>query len=280
MRKTLCRSAKPWWNGTYNGTIHRLPSGEIVRADALDFLASLKPESADLIFLDPPFNLGKVYGRASHKRDRLDNTEYATFMDRVLLECINILKPGGALFLYHIPKWAASFTYILGQHLQFRHWIAISMKNGFVRGNYLYPAHYALLYYSKGLPGHFRRPKTPLQRCRHCAGLIKDYGGYKQFVSDGVNLSDIWDDISPVRHIKYKHRRANELPYDIASRILSIAGFSGGILVDPFVGTGTSILAAITHDMSFVACDRDTASIKVAIRRVLASREFIKKGQS
>ncbi len=54
---------------------------------------------------------------------------------------------------------------LLEQHLDFRHWIAISMKNGFVRGDHLYPAHYALLYYTKGKPESFNRPKVPKPIC-------------------------------------------------------------------------------------------------------------------
>src|SRR2546422_6918695 len=97
---------------------------------------------------------------------------------------------------------------LLQGELPFRHWIAISMKGGFARGQYLYPAHYALLYLTKGQPGRFHRPKIDPPHCKKCGALLKDYGGYKKFISNGINLSDIWDDVSPVRHNRYKHRRA------------------------------------------------------------------------
>ena len=58
---------------------------------------------------------------------------------------ISALKPGAALFIYHLPVWALRLGAYVNNSLIFRHWISVSMKNGFVRGKKLYPAHYALL---------------------------------------------------------------------------------------------------------------------------------------
>ena len=68
----LTRSRRSWWKGEYRGIILRLTSGEIVCDDALEFLNSLKEQCADIVFLDPPFNLGKKYGTSSRKDDLLE----------------------------------------------------------------------------------------------------------------------------------------------------------------------------------------------------------------
>jgi site-specific DNA-methyltransferase (adenine-specific) len=77
-------------------------------------------------------------------------------------------------------------AYHLAAHLEakgllFRHWIAVSMKGTFPRGKKLYPAHYALLYFTKGLPATFNRDEVrqPVPACRHCGGDVKDYGGHR-----------------------------------------------------------------------------------------------------
>src|SRR5438132_6118359 len=126
--------------------VYNLPKGDIVCGDALDFLNSLHDKSADIIFLDPPFNLGKRYGKNGAKADLIQQDAYFKYLSSVLERCAAVLKDGGALYLYHIPRWAFKFANVLEEHLTFRHWIAISMKNGFVRGASLYPAHYSLLY--------------------------------------------------------------------------------------------------------------------------------------
>jgi len=266
--KIVMKSRKKWWKRFYEGNVYRHKTGEIIRSDALKFLESLRNGCADIVFLDPPFNLGKRYGRNGRAADRKNEHEYLKYMKQIIKRSAEILRRGGVLYLYHIPKWAIQLAPVIEKHLQFRHWIAISMKNSFVRGKHLYPAHYALLYYTKGEPTVFNRPKIPLPLCRKCRKELKDYGGYRKYLGDGINLSDVWDDISPVRHSKYKHRSANELPQDITDRIVTISGVRGGLLIDPFVGSGTSLVSAIKQGMEFVACDSDRTSVAVAVKRI------------
>lgn len=245
--------------------IQETPNGIITCLDAITFLRSLNDESVDIIFLDPPFNLNKKYGKISDKRN---DKEYEAEINLVLERSAQVLKPGGSLFLYHIPKWAIVFVNTLLSFLTFQHWIALSMKNGFVRGKRLYPAHYALLYFTKGNASHFKRPKILPQRCRHCDSLIKDYGGYKDFISDGINLSDFWEDTSPVRHKKYKNRVANELPEIIPMRITQISGFEGAILVDPYAGSGTSAVVCKKNNIFYMCNDIERENAKLIKERI------------
>ena len=268
MTRRSTRPASQWWQDECPAVACRFPDGEVVCDDALHFLSLLKPECASVVLLDPPFNLGKTYGRRNKSADRLDDQCYFDYISGVIQKSKEVLRPGGALFLYHIPRWAVKFAPVLGNDMLFRHWIAVSMKNGFPRGKYLHPAHYALLYYTKGQPSRFSRPKTDPATCRHCGGLVKDYGGYKKFVEHGVNLSDVWEDISPVRHRKYKHRRSNELPMKIPNRVMEISGMRGGLLIDPFSGSGPALIAARKGGMFFVGCDRDRTTLSLARKRL------------
>ena len=63
----------------------------------------------------------------------------------------------GAFFIYALPAIAIRFAQSMGKSLSFRHWIAVMMKGTFSRGKKLYPAHYGLLYYTKGEPKTFNR---------------------------------------------------------------------------------------------------------------------------
>lgn len=252
-------------------------NGDIVCMDALRFLDSLEESVADIVFLDPPFNLGKVYGNGSANRDKLRDDKYLVFIEAVIERSVAVLKDGGALYLYHIPKRALQFTPVLEKNLTFRHWIAVSMKNGFPIPNHLYPAHYALLYYTKGKPQVFHRPKLPPQLCRHCKKQVKDYGGKKEFIKDGLNLSDFWDDLSPVRHRRHKNRPSNELPLAIPHRVVEMSGQPGGLLVDPFAGAGTAVIAACEQSMRFVACDREAEYCRTISDRLKTMQDAPRK---
>ncbi len=115
------------------------------------------------------------------------------------------------------------------------------MKNTYPRGNILYPAHYSLLYYTKGMPKTFHKLRVPIPVCRHCGREIKDYGGHRDKLNPkGLNLTDFWEDTSPVRHSKFKKRVANELKPIIPRRAIEISTNPGEIVLDPFGGGGST----------------------------------------
>jgi site-specific DNA-methyltransferase (adenine-specific) len=198
------------------------------------------------VFADPPFNIGKLYGNGDVSDD-LHKADYLRWCYAWLDESVRILKPGAAIFVYILPQWGFHFAGHLEQSgLLFRHWIAVSMKGTFPRGKKLYPAHYALLYFTKGEPRCFNKIRLPIPACRHCGGDIKDYGGHRKFLNPlGLNLTDIWEDTSPARHQKFKSRwHINELKPMIPGRCFEIATEEGDLVVDPFGGGGSSYEAA------------------------------------
>jgi site-specific DNA-methyltransferase (adenine-specific) len=214
--------------------------GVLFHADCLDLLSHIKSESVHCVFADPPFNLGKQYNNGF--RDRWSEKEYFAWCERWLDECMRVLAPGGALFVYALPRLAYHFAAYLDDALEFRHWVALSMKGTFPRGQRLYPAHYALLYFTKGAPRVFNKVRLPIPICRHCGGDLKDYGGHRKYLNPkGLNLTDFWEDTSPNRHRRSKARPGvNELKPLIPARAIEISTTPGDIVLDPFGGGGST----------------------------------------
>jgi len=220
--------------------------GVLYRTDCMNVLRALDDDVIDCIFADPPFNLGKIYGEGE-VRDDLAAHEYLKWCYGWLRESVRVLKPGGSIFVYNIPKWSFRLaSFLEDEGMLFRHWIALTMKGTFPRGRKLYPAHYSLLYFTKGDPSTFNKVRMPIPTCRHCGGDIKDYGGHKKFLNPaGLNLTDFWEDTSPARHSKVKARwHVNELKPMIAARCFQIASNPHDIVMDPFGGGGSSYEAA------------------------------------
>lgn len=243
-----------------NGECFTSKTGIIYHGDCLELLRVTKPETIDCVFADPPFNLKKYYGPKAP--DNTSSEQYLSWCEQWINECIRVLKPGGAFFVYHIPKWALQLGFIIGdQQMVFRHWIAISMKNNYPRGNQLYPAHYALLYFTKGKQKAFNKLRIPIPVCRHCGKEIKDYGGYRNKLrAEGLNLSDFWEDISPVRHRKFKKREANELNPIIPERAILISTRPKDIIFDPFGGGGSSYIVAEKNERFWIGSEIEDCS--------------------
>jgi len=216
--------------------------GRLYHGDCLSVLRAMEPGTVDTIFADPPFNIGKEYG--PRVNDKMSESAYLAWCHSWLALCERALKPGGAMFVYNLPKR----NMLLGAHLSemgmlFRHWIAIEHKSSLPISGKLYPAHYSLLYFTKGKPKTFRKLRTPIELCRHCRGEIKDYGGHRAAMNAaGVNLKDIWTDIPPVRHKKFKPstRSANALSTKLLDRVVEMTTCEGDLVLDPFGGSGTT----------------------------------------
>lgn len=235
--------------------VHQTNLGTLFQEDCLEFLSRLPDGSIDLVFADPPFNLGKDYGKGI--TDERQSEDYLDWCKSWLKECSRALVPGGAIFVYNIPRWNIEIGHILNDlGLTFRHWIAIDIKFGLPIAGRLYPSHYSLLYYTRGKPKTFNRPRVPIPTCRHCGGDIKDYGGHRNKLHpDGLNLTDIWSDIPPVRHRGTKRRGANELSEKLLARVLDIATAPGDVVLDPFGGSGTTYAVAEKMHRRWTGCE-------------------------
>lgn len=252
--------------------------GLLYNTDCFNLFASLRDETLDCIFADPPFNLGKNYGNG-FVTDDLDRDDYLEWCFSWIDEFIRLIKPGGAIFIYSLPQWGYHLAFHLEQGgMIFRHWIALSMKGTFPRGKKLYPAHYALLYFTKGAPKTFNRVRLPIPKCRHCGRDIKDYGGHRKYLNPlGLNLTDFWDDTAPARHQKFKSRwHINELKPMIPSRCIEISTVPGEIVMDPFGGGGSTYEAAQQLNRYWIGSEiGDCSIIKERFERHFAD---LKKG--
>ena len=224
-------------------------------------LPHIKSGVVDTVFADPPFNLGKAYGENCD--DSRPDQVYLTWCKRWITECVRTIKPGGAFFLYNLPKW----NVILGAYLtecgmDFRHWIAIEISACLPITGRLHPSHYRLLYYTKGKPNTFHRIRTPILTCRHCLGEVKDYGGHRGAMNpNGVTLKDVWTDIPPVRHWKFKsrERRANALSTKILDRVVEMSTNPGELVIDPFGGSGTTFAVCEKKGRHWIGAEIDFA---------------------
>jgi site-specific DNA-methyltransferase (adenine-specific) len=105
-----------------------------------------------------------------------------------------------------------------------------------------------------------------VQVCRHCGGEVKDYGGHREALNPkGINLKDVWTDIPPVRHAKFKseNRQANALSTKLLDRVVEMSTLPGDLVLDPFGGSGTTFAVCERKGRRWLGVELDFADVIV-----------------
>ncbi|NMB99169.1 MAG: site-specific DNA-methyltransferase [Thermoanaerobaculaceae bacterium] len=228
-------------------------------------MRQIPDDSIDVTFADPPFNLKKKYNNYSDKR-QVD--EYVAWCQKWLYEMVRITKPTGSIFVHNIPKWLIYFGSYLNEIAIFRHWIAWDAM-GSPLGRTLLPNHYGILYYVKSDDFKFFDIRLLYKRCRKCKYILQDYGGKKnQMHQFGPLVSDVWTDIHRIRHKKRRDEHPCQLPIHLLERLLLMSCDEGDIVLDPFIGTGATAIAAKKMGRRFIGIDIDPKYIQIAERKI------------
>ncbi len=242
---------------------------EVVHGDCIEFMNQVHAQHPngifDLTFADPPYNLAKDY---KVYQDDLAEQKYIEWCNEWLMGMYKTLKPGGALLVLNIPKWAVYHYSFLADKMHFQHWIiwdALSTPSG----KFL-PAHYSLLYFTK--PG--ASPKVNLAESKFidsreyclrasCIKKRKKIGDDKKEV-----ITDIWKDIHRIKHKKDRDNHPCQLPTKLMDRVIQLFTNEGDWVFDPFGGAGTAAISAKMNHRNFTITDLDEHYYKIAKRNL------------
>ncbi|TVR19630.1 MAG: site-specific DNA-methyltransferase [Anaerolineaceae bacterium] len=244
-----------------------METNTVIQGDCLAVLADIPDNSVDVCFADPPFNLGKRY--ATYK-DRLALEAYMDWCEQWLVELVRVTKPTGSILVHNIPRWLTYYAAILNKHAHFRHWIAWDAMSTPL-GKTLLPAHYGILFYSKQpTDTKFYELRAPHKTCRACGAYLKDYGGKKdQMHPFGALVSDVWTDIHRIRHSKRRDgEHPCQLPIHLLERLILMTTDRDDIVLDPFLGTGTTAIAAKKLDRRYVGIELDPVYVNIATEKL------------
>ena len=249
---------------------------QIIHGDSLEVMRSFSDNSVDITFADPPFNLNKKY---NEYKDNKKIDVYLDWSKRWITEMVRVTKPTGSIFVHNVPKWLIYYASFLNDVAFFKNWIAWDALSRPV-GKGLQLNHYGILYYVKDLKKNkFYKIRYPHKRCRKCGYLLKDYGGKKSLLHPfGPLVSDVWTDIHRVRHKKYRDDHPCQLPIHLLERIILMSTDENDIVLDPFVGTGTTAIAAKRLGRRFIGIDIDEKYVNITKDKLLEESSNSKIG--
>ncbi len=243
----------------------------VIQGDALEVLRRIPPESVDLVFADPPYNLDKAYLTYDDEKDR---EAYLAWCNAWLEEYIRVLKPTGSLYVLNLPRWGMHHAAYLNRRLYFQNWIvwdALSEPRGKVM-----PAHYALLFYTKH-PTDFTfnyREVSPIDARDYC--LRTSCKRLRKARGDDQKepLTDIWWDVHRIKHRRYRDYHPCQLPDALLERIIRLSTNPGDIVLDALVGTGTTVVVAAKLGRRYIGIDIDPVYVEITRQKLAQVETF------
>ena len=237
----------------------------IICGDCIKWLSKRREPFADLVFADPPFNIGYKY---DSYRDKKGYDEYLAWTDQWMKACCRVLKPTGSFWVAIGDDYAAEVRLIgreLGLYL--RNWVIWHYTFGQNTKKKFARSHTHLFYWTKSPTEYvFRDMATRVPSDRQAEYNDRRASG------TGKVPDDVWAEFPRVCGT-FRQREGwhpCQMPESILARIIRVCTHPGNVVLDPFAGSGTTLVVAKKtgrHYLGIELSEGYTGNIRQRLRR-------------
>ncbi len=219
---------------------------KIILGDCLEKLKELEDGSIDLIVTDPPYNLGyagrgKINSFDVFANDNVDEEEHNKWFTLVLKEFYRLLKDDTGLYIWIDWRNYARFYMLISGYFDIKNCI-IWDKKSIGMGHRFRFQHEMCIYAEKG--------KATLN--------LKE-----------KNVPDVWS----VYRVKEKYQHPTQKPQELMERCIEYSSKEGDVVLDPFVGSGTTCVAAKDLKRKYIGIELDEKYIKITNERLSGAQD-------
>ena len=239
--------------------------------DFFDGVARLADASVDLVIADPPYGLGKDYGNDS---DRRSGEEYLAFSRRWIDAVLPKLKANGSLYVFLTWQYAPEvFSYLKTRLLMVNEIIwdrRVPSMGGSTRKFSSVHDNIGLFAASRDYYFDVDSVRIPYDAQTKKARSRSIFVG-KKWLEVGYNPKDLWSVSRLHRQHAEREDHPTQKPLAIIERMVLASSPPGGLVLDPFMGSGTSAEAAAKHARRFAGFELNGEYFAIARRRVAAA---------
>jgi len=279
------------------GNAQGIPHNVIEQGDCIEVMARWPAGSVDLVFADPPYNIGYKYDQYEDKRD---DHEYVQWTQQWIDGCTRLLKPTGSFYILIGDEYAAEVRMHLKdlerqRKLAMRNWIVWHYTFG-QNCRVKFNRSHAHLFYCVGsetfsrpikvkandLPFTYNRQAIAVPSARQTTyadaranpkGKLPDDTWYlRPQEADGVYFGPEEDTWYFSRLCgTFKERQGwhpCQLPQSLLDRIVKVSSNEGDMVFDPFAGSGTTLVVAAMLNRRWLGCELSDDYARRALQRV------------
>ncbi|MER1300429.1 DNA-methyltransferase [Ligilactobacillus salivarius] len=233
----------------------------LVHADAFEYLKSLKNESIDIVITDPPYFLsndgfsnsgGKFVSVNKGDWDK-DNGSSEEFYSILLSEVYRVLKKDGTLWIFGTMHNIYTIGYLLKKYdfkiLNNITWQKTNPAPNLSRRMFTHSTETIL----------WAKKNTGKQVFNY--DLMREENGGKQ-------MKDVWSTSTTSKGEKRFGKHPTQKPVSILSRIIKASTTEDMTILDTFIGSGTTAVAALLNNRKVIGVDNQLEYLNIAIKRI------------
>ncbi|CAB3785312.1 hypothetical protein LMG28614_02101 [Paraburkholderia ultramafica] len=246
----------------------------LIHADVLDGLAQIKTATVDLIFADPPYNIGKDFDGVSDLREE---EEYFEWCWKWLVECKRVLKPTGSFYVMNSTQNMPRFDLFCRQHFSILSRIVWGYDSSGVQAKRFFGSLYEPILhmvldkkcYTFNADDVLVEAKTGAKR-----GLID----YRKNPPQPYNTKKVPGNVWDFARVRFKmdeyENHPSQKPEALLDRVIRASSNAGDVVLDPFSGSFSTCAVAKKLGRQAIGIDINETYVKIGLRRLGIDSHF------
>jgi site-specific DNA-methyltransferase (adenine-specific) len=260
------------------GNMERSINGDIKLfcGDSLKILNNdIQDSSIDLIFADPPYNIGKSFG--SFKDKWPDETSYLEWCYLWLSMCLNKLKPNGALYLMSSTQAMPFLDIFLRSKMTILSRIVWNYDSSGVQAKKFFGSIYEPILYAVKNPNGYTFNAKEIQ-VEAKTGSIRKLIDYRKTIPTLYNNKKVPGNVWNFPRVRYRmqeyENHPTQKPEILLERIIKASSNENDLVLDPFAGTFTTCAVANRLKRRTIGIELNNEYFKIGLRRLnLAAKD-------
>lgn len=241
----------------------------ILHGDALSILTQIPDGSIDLIFADPPYNIGKDF--AGHKDKWKSETDYLNWCYEWLQLCVDKLKPSGSFYVMTATQYMPYFDIFLRSKVSILSRIVWSYDSSGVQAKNYYGSMYEpILFCVKDKNNYTFNAESIMVDAK--TGSQRKLIDYRKNPPQPYNTSKVPGNVWDYARVRYRmeeyENHPSQKPIALLDRIIKASSNPGDVVLDPFSGTFTTSFVAKTLGRQSIGIELQEEYVKIGLRRL------------
>lgn len=250
-------------------------NGRIFHGDALEVLQQISDESVDLLFVDPPYNIGKNF--AGRKDKWKTDKDYLDWCYKWIDLCIKKVKPNGSIYLMTSTQFMPYFDLYVRDKLTILSRIVWSYDSSGVQAKSYFGSMYEpILFCVKNKNSYTFNSDEILVEAK--TGSKRKLIDYRKNPPQPYKTEKVPGNVWAFTRVRYRmeeyENHPAQKPIALLERVIKASSNPGDTVLDPFCGTFTTCFVAQKLNRRFIGIEIQEEYLKIGLRRLGIATEY------